>query len=66
MVMAFAWLGHGLGGYQGGLLFDLTGNYTFSFANGAIAGLSIFLSSVRFSSWCDGKRPYRPMQLTNH
>ena len=28
IIMAFAWLGHGLGGYQGGLFFDLTGTYT--------------------------------------
>ena len=39
IILAFAWLGHSLGGYQGGLLFDLTGAYTLSFANGALAGL---------------------------
>jgi MFS family permease len=39
IILAFAWLGHGLGGYQGGLFFDLTGAYTFSFANAALAGL---------------------------
>jgi MFS family permease len=39
IILAFAWLGHGLGGYQGGLLFDLTGTYTYGFANGALAGL---------------------------
>lgn len=39
IVLAFAWLGHGLGGYQGGLFFDLTGAYTLSFANAALAGI---------------------------
>lgn len=38
IILAFGWLGHGLGGYQGGLFFDLTGTYTISFANGALAG----------------------------
>jgi MFS family permease len=39
IILAFAWLGHGLGGYQGGLFFDLTGAYTISFANAALAGV---------------------------
>jgi MFS family permease len=38
MILAFAWLGHGLGGYQGGLFYDLTGAYDVSFANAALAG----------------------------
>jgi hypothetical protein len=29
----------GLGGYQGGFFFDLTGNYTYSFVNAALAGV---------------------------
>jgi MFS family permease len=37
-ILAFAWLGHSLGGYQGGLVFDLTGAYTLGFANAALAG----------------------------
>ena len=32
-------VGMGLGGFQGGLFFDLTGDYTTSFANAAFAGL---------------------------
>ncbi len=39
IIMAFGWLGHGLGGYQGGLCFDLTGTYTLTFANAALAGV---------------------------
>ena len=39
VVLAFAYLGHGIGGYQGGLFFDLTDTYTLSFANAAFAGV---------------------------
>jgi MFS family permease len=39
VILAFAWLGHGLGGYQGGVFYDLTGSYTVSFANAAAAGI---------------------------
>lgn len=39
IILAFGWFGHGLGGYQGGLFFDITGNYTVSFANAAFAGI---------------------------
>jgi MFS family permease len=39
VILGFAWLGHGLGGYQGGFFFDLTGDYTMSFANAALAGM---------------------------
>jgi MFS family permease len=38
-ILAFAWLGHGLGGYQGGLFYDLTGGYQWSYANAALAGV---------------------------
>lgn len=39
IVLVFAWMGHGIGGYQGGYFFDQTGDYTWSFANAAIAGV---------------------------
>jgi MFS family permease len=39
IVNLFGWIGMGLGGYQGGLFFDLTGNYTVSYANAALAGV---------------------------
>ncbi|WP_319633572.1 MFS transporter [Pelagibius marinus] len=39
IILAFGWLGHGLGGYQGGLFYDLTGGYDVSFANAALAGV---------------------------
>ena len=39
IVVFFAWIGMGFGGYQGGLFFDLTGDYVWSYANAAIAGM---------------------------
>lgn len=39
IVLAFAYIGHGLGGWQGGYFYDLTGQYTWSYANAAIAGV---------------------------
>lgn len=39
IVTMFAWLGQGIGGYQGGYFFDQTGNYTLSYANVAFAGI---------------------------
>jgi predicted MFS family arabinose efflux permease len=39
MVMVFAWLGHGLGAYLGGVFFDLTGDYTLTYAGAALAGI---------------------------
>ena len=51
-VVFFAgWMGMGIGGYQAGFFFDLTGNYTVSFLNAALAGvvnLAILLSLRRF------------------
>jgi MFS family permease len=39
IVFLFGWIGMGLGGYQGGYFFDLTGSYTVSYANAAFAGI---------------------------
>ena len=39
IVLFCAFLGHGIGGYQGGFYFDLTGNYTLTYANAAYAGI---------------------------
>jgi len=53
MVSMFGWFGMGIGGWQGGLMYDLTGNYIFSFANAGIAGainvtiLLFFLAFIR-------------------
>ncbi len=39
IVSLFAWFGMGLGGWQGGYLFDLTGSYTLPFAMAVGAGV---------------------------
>jgi MFS family permease len=39
VIIGFAFLGHGIGGYQGGLFFDLTSAYNVSFANATMAGV---------------------------
>ncbi|MGE4611917.1 MAG: MFS transporter [Paracoccaceae bacterium] len=39
IILAFAYLGHGLGGWQGGSFFDLTGDYNWTYANAALAGI---------------------------
>ena len=38
VVVLFGWVGHAIGGYQGGLFFDLTGDYTVTYVNAALAG----------------------------
>ncbi|MCP5368169.1 MAG: MFS transporter [Hyphomicrobiales bacterium] len=45
----FGWLGHGIGGYQGGFFFDLTGDYTLTYANAALAGVvNLFIVGALF------------------
>ena len=39
IVTSLAFFGHAVGGYQGGLFYDMIGNYGWAFANAAIAGV---------------------------
>lgn len=39
IVLAFGYMGHGLGGWQGGFFYDMTSAYTWTYANAVIAGL---------------------------
>lgn len=39
IVLVFAWFGHAIGGYLGGVLFDMVGNYTASYAVATLAGV---------------------------
>jgi MFS family permease len=51
IVTFFAWLGHAIGGFQGGIFFDLTGGYTIAYANAALAGVInlIIVGSLYFT-----------------
>ena len=47
IILAFAWLGHAVGGYQGAVAFDLTGSYASGFTIGSAAGaINLILLSV--------------------
>lgn len=53
VVIAFAWLGHGLGGALGGSIYDLNRAYTLAFAIAALAGvinLGLVWTLLRISS----------------
>ncbi len=39
IILAFAWLGHAFGGYQGAAAFDLTGSYESGFLIGSAVGV---------------------------
>tara|TARA_A100001011_G_scaffold80048_2_gene82970 strand:- start:11936 stop:13129 length:1194 start_codon:yes stop_codon:yes gene_type:complete len=39
VVGMFGWFGMGLGGWQAGYMFDITGNYNWSFGLGSVAGI---------------------------
>lgn len=56
IILAFAYLGHGLGGWQGGFFFDLTGGYQWTYANAAIVGV-INLIIVSFLWVAINRRP---------
>jgi MFS family permease len=40
IVSTTAWIGMGIGSYQGGYFYDLSGNYVLSYANAALAGIA--------------------------
>lgn len=43
VVMSFGWLGMAIGGWQGGLFYDLCGSYRPSFANASLGGVANLL-----------------------
>ena len=47
-IIFFAWIGMGTGSFQGGLFFDLTGDYHWSYTNAAIAGVVNLAIQVLF------------------
>jgi predicted MFS family arabinose efflux permease len=40
IVTSFAWLGHAIGGYEGGFFYDLMGSYTLPYAIAVVAGVA--------------------------
>jgi MFS family permease len=50
VVSTTAWLGMGIGGYQAGYFYDVSGNYAWSFGNAAIAGM-VNLAIVALLIW---------------
>ena len=59
IVLAFAYLGHGLGGWQGGFFFDLTGEYSWTYANAALAG--VFNLAIVSALWLTINRKKVPV-----
>jgi len=55
IVLAFAFMGHGLGGWQGGFFYDLTSAYTWTYANAVIAGI-INLAIISALWWTVSRR----------
>jgi MFS family permease len=59
VVMFFAWVGMALGAWQGGLFYDLCGNYFVSFANASVAGVvNLLILALLFFSL--SRRSYEP------
>ena len=59
IVTAFAFFGHAIGGYQGGVFFDLMGNYSWAFANAGIIG-TVNLVVVAALYIAISRRPQKP------
>lgn len=60
IVIAFAWLGHGIGGALGGTIYDLTEAYSLAFAIAAAAGLvnlGLVWTLVRLSRRSSRRQP---------
>lgn len=52
-VMMLVAIGHATGGYQGGLLYGYTGNYTAAYALTAVAGILSLVSGL-YRKTCSG------------
>lgn len=55
IVLAFGYVGHGIGGWQGGFFYDMTGDYTWSYANAVVLGV-VNLSLVGALLWTISRR----------
>ena len=58
VVLAFGYMGHGLGGWQGGFFYDFTGDYTWTYANAVISGLiNLLIVGTLWWTVTRGRRP---------
>lgn len=58
IILAFAWAGHGLGGYVGGVFFDMTGTYDLTFAVAVAAGVAnLIVVGLLFVLVARGEQP---------
>lgn len=64
LVIFSGWVGHGLGGYISGVLFDMTGAYVLSYVAAALAGLLGLTALVALLVY-DTRRRARPEQATD-
>lgn len=55
IVLAFGYIGHGIGGWQGGFFYDLTNAYTWTYANAVASGI-INLAIVGTLWWMISRR----------
>jgi predicted MFS family arabinose efflux permease len=58
IVSTTAWIGMGIGSYQGGYFYDLTGNYVLSYGNAAVAGI-VNIAIVALLIWYRQRRTRR-------
>ena len=59
IVMIFGWSGMGIGGWQAGYLFDLTGEYVWSFSTATLSGV-INLAIIALMYYLANRRPSPP------
>lgn len=62
LVAFFGWTGMAVGGWQGGLFFDLTGNYSQAFLNSSLAGV-VNLAILALLYHYTVRKPARPAAL---
>lgn len=55
VVSTTAWIGMGIGSYQGGYFYDITGNYTISYTNALLAGI-VNIAIVTLLIWYRRRR----------
>lgn len=65
LVSTTAWFGMGIGSYQGGYVFDLTGSYTLPYANAAFAGIVNLIIVAALIWYRRNRRDIYPMPIAH-